>query len=352
MRRLNSTALSTLRFFDVAARLLSFTRAAEELCVTQSAVSQHIKALEDRLQCKLFFRLPRQIKLTDDGKDFAEVITRKLRELDDAAEILVVPHRSKIDVRLRADPSFALGWLIPRLGRLHARCPKIKLHVIGNHGRFDGAEKSSDLAIEMAQAPPQRMHSDLLMQEYLIPICSPEYLEKHSYLITPADLPRCVLLHAAPPWQSASEDAEWRYWLNAVGAPQIESNRGQFFTFAHMAIEAALSHQGIAMGRWSLVEKLLDNRAVVTPFPQRIKTPTSYRLVYSNEITSRPGISEVVNWLHQEAESADQPRPGPVSRSNTTIGWRRQSSNARGAVDQPQSARSGRDIRPPLYRIG
>src|SRR6185437_6204975 len=128
MRRLNSAALTALRFFDAAARLKSFTRAAAELCITQGAVSQNVKCLEDRLGCKLFFRLPGQIKLTADGKKLAEVVSRVLRELEEAAEAVVSPRRSRIDVRLRSGPSFALRWLVPRLGRLHARHPNIKLH--------------------------------------------------------------------------------------------------------------------------------------------------------------------------------------------------------------------------------
>lgn len=302
MRRLNSATLSTLRFFEAAARLESFTRAASELCLTQGAVSQNVKCLEDRLGCKLFFRLPGQIKLTEDGKKFAQVVTRVLRELEQAAEAVVAPHQSRIDVRLRTGPSFALRWLVPRLGRLHALHPNIKLHVIGEYGYFDLLQRDFDLAVEFVQAPLQGLHTEFLMDEYLAPVCSPEYLAKNEFLKAPEDLAGCTLLHDGDAWEEAvSEDAEWRYWLSEVGALKVDSSEGQFFSMANMAIEAALAHQGIAMGRLSLVEELLSARRLVTPFSQRIKSPTNYRLVYPAELAGRPGVTEVANWLREEA---------------------------------------------------
>jgi LysR family glycine cleavage system transcriptional activator len=325
MRRLNSAALTALRFFDAAARHESFTRAAAELCITQGAVSQHIKCLEDRLGCKLFFRLPGQIKLTDDGKKFAEVVARVLRELEDAAEVLVAPRSSRISVRLRAGPSFALRWLVPRLGLLHAKHPNIKLHVIGEFGYFDPVHRDFDLAVEFIQAPLQGLHTEFLMDEYLAPVCSPQYLAQNDSLRTPADLAACTLLHDGDAWEAASEDAEWRYWLNEAGAFKVDSNEGQFFTLANMAIEAALSHQGIAMGRLSLVDDLLANKRLVTPFPQRVKSPAIYRLVYPSELAGRPGVTEVANWLREEAGArtqtdAEQPANGYLSLAGRSAG--------------------------------
>lgn len=346
MRRLNSAALATLRFFETAARLGSFTRAAEELCITQGAVSQHIKSLESRLGCKLFFRLPGQVKLTGDGKKFADVVTRVLRELEEAADILVAPCSSKINVRLRAGPSFASRWLIPRLGRLYARHPKIRLHVIGDYGYFDPASRDFDLAIELTKSPPQRLHAESLMDEYLTPVCSPQYLAKHRFLKSPSDLGRCMLLHDGRPWAPASEDAEWRYWLNTVGACAVDSSEGQFFTLADMAIEAALSHQGIAMGRLSLVEEALKTGRLIAPLSRPVKSPTSYMLVFPSELADRPGVAELANWLREEARTAthtytDQAPHGTHSADN----HHQPSSNVRAAAGQRESGFFGGNIR-------
>jgi LysR family glycine cleavage system transcriptional activator len=319
MRRLNSAALATLRFFEAAARLESFTRAATELSITQGAVSHHVKYLEDFLGCKLFFRLPKQIKLTDEGKKFAEVAARLMRELDEAAAAIIAPRKSRIDVRLRAGPSFALRWLVPRLGHLHALHPNIKLHVIGEYGYFDPVHRDFDLAVEFLQAPRQGLHTEFLMDEFLAPVCSPEYLAKNELLKKPADLTRCTLLHDGEAWEAASEDAEWRYWLSEVGALSVDSNEGHFFTMANMAIEAALAHQGVAMGRLSLVEDLLGANRLVTPFSGRIKSPTNYRLVYPRELAGRPGVTEVANWLREEAKAGSDTRAERNSNKSLSV---------------------------------
>lgn len=306
MRRLNSAALATLRFFEAAARLGSFTRAASELCITQGAVSHQVKYLEEFLGCKLFFRLPKQVSLTDEGEKFAKVVADALRALDQGAEAVVASGRSTINVRLRAGPSFALRWLVPRLARFYERYPNIKLHVIGAYGYFDPVHRDFDLAIEFIQAPLPVLHTEVLMEEYLTPVCSPEYLKRNDFLTVPADLARCTLLHDGDAWENATEDAEWRCWLSEAGALDIDSNQGQFFTLANMAIEAALSHQGVAMGRLSLVKELLETGRLVAPFEQRVKCPTSYCLVYPSELASRPGVRAVIEWLREQAEAANR----------------------------------------------
>ena len=340
MRRLNSAALSTLRFFEVTARLQSVTRAAAELRVTQGAVSQHIKALEDRLGCKLFFRVPGQIKLTDDGRRFAKVNTRALQELEASAEMLVTPDRSRANVRLYADPSFALRWLIPRLGRLHNRYPNIKLQLQDNQHCPDSARREFDLAIELAQAPPSGLHTELLLEEYLTPVCSPQYLSCHPFLRAPANLARCTLLHDEHASQSVTEDTEWHYWLKHAGAPVICSSPSQFFTSTDMVIEAALAHQGVALGRLSLLETHLTARMLVAPIPQRIVSPTRYYLACPRELLDRPAVQHLVNWLHDEVGTANQ---ACVRTSDSTIG-------VKGYSHAPENIYSIADSRRALQR--
>src|SRR5277367_4971945 len=101
------------------------------------------------------------------------------------------------------------------------------------------------------------------MEEYLVPVCTPQYLVKHVFLTRPKDLIRCTLLHESQPWISAAEDAEWRHWLDEAGAPKVLSREGQFFSLSNMSIQAALTHQGVAMGRTSLIEELLDTGRLV-----------------------------------------------------------------------------------------
>ena len=299
--RLNSNALASLRFFEAVARLSSFTRAAVELSVTAGAVSHQIKYLEDSLGCKLFYRLPKHIRLTEEGQELAATTATALRELDQKAAEVVASSRSCTDIRLRAGPSFALRWLVPRLSELRARHPGINLRVIGQYGHVDVYQRNFDLAVEFRQGELPGLHTELLMEEYLVPVCSPEYLAQHEFLETPSDLARCTLLHDCDPWEFAAEDAEWRHWLDGVGAHDVQSTRGLFFTLSYMAIEAALTNQGVALGRASLVKDLLAAERLVTPFPGCVKSPCHYSLAYPREIADRPCMRTVMQWLRQEA---------------------------------------------------
>ena len=305
--RLSSNGLAALRYFEAAARLGSFSRAALELGVTGGAVSHQMKYLESSLGVKLFFRVARQVKLTDEGKRLTESVNRSLKDLDETIAEISNPGQSALKVRLRAGPSFAQRWLTPRLGRLQNRRPDLTLHVIAEYGYFHPVERNFDVAIEFVKGRVAELHTEHLMAEYLVPVCSPKYLTRFRPLRTPADLGRCTLLHAGDAWEGATEDAEWRHWLDAAGgAPEVDSKRGNFFSFSNIAIEAALSDQGVAMGRLSLVQGLLDSGLLIAPFSDRVQTPTSYCLVYPKELATRPAVMEVTRWLHEEA-AANQP---------------------------------------------
>lgn len=298
---LKSSTLASLRFFEAAARLSSFKRAALELHVTQGAVSQQIKHLEAALGCKLFLRLPRHIVLTDEGTRFAAVVESALRLIENEA-VELARARSNIAVRLRASPSFALRWLVPRLASFYAQHPQIKLFVTAAHGYFDPARREFDVAIELLEGRVPTLHSEVFLEESLTPVCSASYLAQHPFLRAPDDLARCTLLHDGNAWLGADEDAEWRHWLRAVGVSSVDSTRGQFFSLANMSIEAALTHQGVAMGRASLIREFLESGQLVALF-EPIKSPTRYCLVYAEGGEIRPGMQEVIRWLRAQARA-------------------------------------------------
>jgi|SRR5579871_1427395 len=300
-----SSTLAALRFFDAVARHGSFKQAALELHVTQGAVSQQIKHLEEALGCALFQRLPRRIALTPEGERFAQVVARSLRELEQAAHAIAAAG-ARAEVRLRAGPSFALRWLVPRLGHFYARHPHIKLFVTAAYGYFDPANRDFDLAIEMIRGKWPSLETEVLMEEYLAPVCTPRYLKQHP-LKRPGDLADRTLLHDAHAWVGADEDAEWRYWLKEAGARDVDSTQGRFFTLANLSLESALAHQGVALGRASLISELLESAQLVAPFKQRIKSPTPYCLVYPRDLARSPGIQAVIEWLKLEAQSPHKP---------------------------------------------
>jgi len=301
---LNSSTLASLRFFAAAARASSFKQAALDLHVTQGAVSQQIKHLEEALGVRLFYRLVRQVTLTEEGQRFAVIVARALEDIERGAEAIAAAN-AVVDIRLRAGPSFSLRWLVPRLGDFYARYPGIRLFTQAAYGAFDPGRREFDLAVELVKGRRlPALHCETLMDEYLAPVCSPEFLKQQGPLKRPKDLERCTLLHDAQPWDGAPEDGEWRHWLNAVGATTVDSNRGQFFSLANMSIEAALNHQGVAMARASLTKELLETSQLVTPFKQWIKSPTRYCLVYPKEAATRPGMQAVIQWLREQAAAS------------------------------------------------
>jgi DNA-binding transcriptional LysR family regulator len=310
---ISSSTLASLRFFEAAARLLSFKQAAVELHVTQGAVSQQIKHLEQALRCKLFYRLTRHITLTEEGRRFAAVVERALNEIEHGARAIAASH-SAIDIRVRAGPSFALRWLVPRLSDFYARHADIRLFVSAAYGYLNPAQREFDIAIELTKGKPPTLHSETLMDEYLIPVCSPKYFANHAFLKKPQDLARCNLLHDGQAWVGADEDAEWRFWLQEVGAANVDSKQGQYFTLANMSMEAAVGHQGVAMGRAALIREFLESGQLVTPFKHLIKSPWRYCLVYPKELAGRAGIQTVIRWLHEQADSSKW-RHAPPRRS-------------------------------------
>lgn len=297
---LTSSTLASLRFFAAAARLLSFKQAASELHVTQGAVSQQIKHLERALGCELFYRLPRQIRLTGDGERFFKVVGPALQAIEEEARAIGAPVSSR-EIRVRAGPSFALRWLVPRLGDFYVRHPQIRLFVNAAYGNLDLARRDFDLAIELTQGKVAGMHCEPFMDEYLTPVCTPEYLASHPFLKKPDDLQRCVLLHDAEPWSGAAKDAEWRRWLWGVGAHDVDGKQSQFFSLANMSIEAALNGQGVAMGRAALVEDLLERKQLVAPFKRRIKSPVKYWLLCSKKLLENVEMRVAISWLRAQA---------------------------------------------------
>ena len=296
---LTSQTLAALRFFAAAARHLSFKRAASELNITQSAVSQQIKHLEDALGCPLFERLGRSLALTAEGERLAAVVSRSLAEIETTARE-IKDARTRATIRLRAGPSFSLRWLMPRIADFYQKHPGISLFVVAEYGALDATHRGFDLAVELTPGPVAGLCTDDLMEEWLLPVCSRRYLRQQK-IRSPEDLKRCTLLHDAHAFVDAEPEAEWKHWLDAVGAQAVDATQGQFFTLANMSLEAALRDQGVALGRASLVEELLERRELVAPFKTPVKSRARYCLVYRKERAAQRGMPEVMAWLREQA---------------------------------------------------
>jgi LysR family glycine cleavage system transcriptional activator len=296
--QLNSSLLSGLRFFEAAARHLSFTRAARELHISPGAVSQQIKHLENQLGFKLFHRLTRRIELTEEGLQLAPVVSDILETLHQEITRLQSCRRHGI-VHLQASPSFALKWLIPKLGDFYRRYPEIALHIHTEHNYLVAGTAPFDLAVDFSLGDYPGYDSEMLMDEWLLPVCHPKLL-KPPMTAQLDQLKKQRLLHDASAWQRAAPDTEWQRWAEQAGFTGIDQLPGQFYSRSDLALEAALAGQGIAMARARLLGNLLESHRLIAPFNLRIPSPASYYLVTPKGALAKPGIRALFDWLRNQ----------------------------------------------------
>ena len=302
--------LTALRTFEVAARHLSFTRAAAELHVTQTAVSHQVRLLETQLGTALFRRLPRRIALTRDGQAWARELTEIFSRLADVNRRL--RGRARADrpmVSVSVVPSFAARWLVPRLGRFFARHRGFDVHLSPTEHLVDFAVEAVDVGIRWGGGQYPGLVVDKLADDALVVVCAPS-LPARRRLGAPADLARHVLL---------SDDARdaWPRWFAAQGVPGIETTRGPVLTDSSMLVEAAVRGQGVALARWSLAVDDVHAGRLVLPFPRvrPMATDNSYFLVSPRENLSRPAVRAFRDWVLAEARHLPPPRMSGIMAS-------------------------------------
>ncbi len=258
---LGGPLLPLLQHFDAAARHRSFTRAAEELNVTQGAVSQQMRLLEGRLGTPLFLRLPRGLALTPEGAQLAVTVRRMLAELDDVvARIRHQRHGPRLE--LGCPPSFAMLWLIPRIHRFSRAHPDIEIRYRGEFPGLSAGGMEADRGNLLIHYDPHAAShgtAEPLMAECLIPVASPALLDAQPALASPEGLRDATFLHDAVPWDGAPAFAEWREWIEAALPREAQRalgaayQSGHQYNLAQLALRAASSGQGVAIGRSALV---------------------------------------------------------------------------------------------------
>jgi LysR family glycine cleavage system transcriptional activator len=280
--------LNALRVFEVAARHLSFTRAAGELHVTQAAVSQQVKGLEAELGCALFRRAGRVLLLTDDGQELALAVREGLGRL--AAGVERVRRRESAGpLTVTMMPSFAAKWLVPRLGQFLALHPEIELKVHTSNAVVDLRRGEADVAIRHGNGNYPGLAVSLLATEEVFPVCSPRLLEGPRALRTPADLRRHVLLR--------DQGVDWAPWLVAAGVEGADAARGPVFLDSHLALQAAIDGQGVALGRTLIVADDLAAGRLVRPFAVAAPFPHAYWFVCTPELARTPKVQAFRAWL-------------------------------------------------------
>jgi len=291
--------LQSLRAFEAAARHLSFTRAAEELFVTQGAISQQVRQLEEYLGFKLFHRLPRQIHLTEEGVQLAHATSKGFSRIADEIERLKAVEETGV-VTVSVLQSFAVKWLVPRLGNFREAFPDIDVRIHADDRLVDLHTESIDLAVRFGSGKYSNLHCELLMHDESFPVCSPSYLATHPPLNTPADIAGHQLLHDATVVMDHPHTADWELWLNAVGVGGIDVSRGLRFNSGDMVIQAALIGQGVGMARTSLAALDIKAGNLVRPFTQSVASNGAYYLVYPEDHLKRPRVRAFVGWLKNE----------------------------------------------------
>lgn len=305
--RLNSAQFANLHTFLVAARHLSFALAAEELCVTPSAVSHRIARLEQALDLRLFERLTRRVRLTCEGERVFAILEGVMGQLTEALQQSPQAELSG-SVALYARPSAAQCWLVPRLADFHQRYPNIALDIRVGNDAIDFRTQNIDLALLYANGEFPGLVSHPLMSETIAPVCSPRYAERHGLCDTPQNLRHCTLLHDALAWDNAVYDAEWQLWAQQQGLLDSLPQRGLTFDRSDLCVTAAINHAGIAIGRQRLVQSRVDQGELILPFggftqPGRY----DYFLVHPHRQPMPQRVQVLIDWLK---ECAGQGLPG------------------------------------------
>lgn len=287
--------LNALRAFEAAARHLSFTKAAEELGITPSAISHQIRGLEALLGVRLFRRMSRSLMLTDEGQSYLPA----LRDAFDAIHAAT----SRLAARKLAGPltvsllsSFAVRWLIPRLPRFQASHPEIEVRLSTTPRPVDFRREDVDCAIRHGRGQWPGLAADLLLSENLFPVCSPKLLAGRHPLKAPRDLAHHSL------FQVAMRRDDWRIWLNAVGITDIDPDRGPVFESSDLALRAAAEGLGVTIASSALVEDDLKTGRLVVPFDVRLPTDSGYYFVAPEDRREQPKVAAFRAWLLDEVQ--------------------------------------------------
>ncbi|CDL79034.1 MULTISPECIES: transcriptional regulator GcvA [Xenorhabdus] len=297
--------LNALRVFDAAARHLSFTKAAEELFVTQAAVSHQMKSLEDFLGLKLFRRRNRSLLLTEDGQSYYLDIKEIFTAINEATRKLQA-RSAKGALTVSLSPSFAIQWLVPRLSGFNQSFPGIDVRIQAVDREEDKLADDVDVAIFYGRGNWPGLRTDRLYPEYLLPVCSPSLLMGERPLKTPADLANHTLLHD-------SSRRDWQAYVRQLDIQQlINVQQGPIFSHSAMVIQAAVHGQGIALANNVMAQNEIDAGRLVCPFNDVLVSKNAFYLVCHDNQAELGKIAAFRKWILAQAAS-EQERLGFIT---------------------------------------
>jgi LysR family glycine cleavage system transcriptional activator len=281
--------LNALKAFEAAARNLSFTKAADELFVTQAAVSHQIKTLEEHLGLKLFLRKNRSLLLTEEGQGYFLDIRDIFTQLIDATEKLLA-RGAKGSLTVSLTPSFAIQWLVPRLNLFNEAHPDIDVRIKAQDQDENSLTDDVDVAIYYGRGNWSGIETHKLHTEYMVPLCSPMLLNSTIPMNTPADLQKHVLLHDMT-------RRNWKTWMKTAGVRDIKVNQGPIFSHSSMVLQAAVHGQGVALGNSVLAKPDIDAGRLVIPFSHYLESKNAFYLVFRESQSELGKIVSFKDWM-------------------------------------------------------
>ena len=298
--------LSALRPFEAAARLESFSRAADELHLTHGAVSHQVRALEEHLGVSLFARHGKRVTLTSAGRTFAGRVRAALEEIGRAADATRARNENRLSVSVL--PSFASRWLMPRLIGFMERHPAIEVNVNASTNLTSFAAEDIDVAIRFGTGPWPQFHCERLLEDEYFPVASPK-LNRGRLPKTPADL-------LAPGMRIIREDRDyWPVWFKAAGVPFEDRIRGPLFNDSTYSLQAAARGEGVALARRSIVVEDLERGILKRLFALSVPSNERYWIVCPKETADAPNVKAFRDWVKEQIAlslgKATSRRPAP-----------------------------------------
>lgn len=305
--------ISALRALEAAARHLSFTRAAEELFVTQSAISHQIKHAEKLWGLKLFEKRGRRIVLTEAGHALVPVVRDFIRRITLTVEDLGEKTEGPAALRVTLLQSFAFKWLVHRLGHFNQDYPEIDVWISTTDNLVDFDAETADIGIRLGYGNWNQLHEELLLTEYVFPVCSRQFLSEHPLPKTPIELLKLPLLRR----NAVDICPRWRDWFREAGVTVKRMPKGTQFPQTSLAVQAAIDHQGIALARSAHVLDDINAGRLVRLFPEVLcKSSVSYYFVCIPGRETEPQIAAFREWLLRETKESQKEFDQMMKKTN------------------------------------
>ncbi|WP_455894230.1 LysR family transcriptional regulator [Pseudomonas palmensis] len=287
-------SMAALQCFEAAARHLSFTRAAQELHLTQSAVSKQVAQLEDMLRHHLFLRIRRRLQLTPAGALYLAEVNKILTQVDMSSRYILSYGQQTEVLKVATQPSFGVRWLIPHLKGFGKRYPNIHLDICNEMEPFALLQNTADVVFFYGQGTWPGATCIELFGDEVVPVCAPELLQEHT-LTEAGELAERVLL------QSTSRPEAWHEWFLEQGLHSANSYHGPRFDTFYMCVGAALSGCGVALVPRYLVEQELAEGKLVMPWPYAMRSSGAYFVAFAEHAAEVPKVRSLVEWIREQA---------------------------------------------------